>query len=147
MRQYEKMLCVCFLKLDALLCFNHCRSAPLYTFSASLQASSLPSHPSSSGAKTSSSGYGPGSRSALGLWPGLSFWRSTGSGACSDSWLRSCFAPARARALAQAQTFSSSSRFRPPSSVPSLGQIACPSQPMAIAARPCPPMAIAARSH
>jgi len=37
----------------------------------------------------------------LGLWPGLGFRRSTGSGACSDSWLCSCFAPARARALAQ----------------------------------------------
>jgi hypothetical protein len=83
----------------------------------------------------------------LGLLSGLSPLRSIGSGACSDSWLRSCFAPAWARPLAQAETFSSSSRFWPPSSVPSIAQIACPSQPMAIAARPCPPIANTARSH
>jgi hypothetical protein len=49
MREYEKMLCVCFLKLDVLLSFNHCRSAPLYTFFPSLLASVLPSHPLASG--------------------------------------------------------------------------------------------------
>jgi hypothetical protein len=51
MREYEKMLCVCFLKLDALLCFNHCRSAFLYTFFPLLLRSLLPSHPLAAGTK------------------------------------------------------------------------------------------------
>ena len=85
MREYEKMLCVCFLKLDALLCLNPCRSAPLYIPSPSLLASLLPSHPSASGAKPRaravarapalSSGCGPGWASggalALALAPTL----------------------------------------------------------------------------
>ena len=37
-REYEQMLCVCFLKLEALLCLNHCRTAPLYTSFPSLLA-------------------------------------------------------------------------------------------------------------
>ena len=125
------------LKLDTLLCLNHCRSAPLYIlpFFRSWPPYFPPIHRL----------LAQNHRARTVARPEL--WHSTGSGACSDSWLCSCFDLARARALAQAETFSSSSSFRPPSSIPSVGQIACPSQPMAIAARSCQPMAIAARPY
>jgi hypothetical protein len=126
-----------FLKRDVLLCLNHCRSAPLY----------IPSFP------CSRSLYFPpiprllAQNLELGLWPGLICLWSTGSGASFDSWLRSCFAPARAQALAQASTFGSGSRFRPPSSLHFESQIACTSQAIASAASSCPTMARAARPH
>ena len=61
MREYEKMLCVCFLKLDALLCLNPLplRSS-LYTFS-----------------------LAPGLLTSL---PSLGFWRKTSSSGCGPGW-------------------------------------------------------------
>jgi hypothetical protein len=94
-------------------CFASTTAAPLlFIYLLSLAPGVLTSLPSlSCWCKTSSSGCGPGSSCELWLWPGLSCWRSTGSGACSDSWSRSCFAPARARALAQLQLLAQAQGF------------------------------------
>jgi hypothetical protein len=125
-----------FLKLDALLCLNHCRSAPLYTSCPSLLAFLLPPIPRRRVRK-------PRAQTAA----RAELWRSIDSSTCCDSGLCFCFALAWARTHAPVQTCTSRSRFQPPSSVPSVGQIACASHPMASAARPCQPMAVAIRLY
>jgi len=136
MREYEEMLCVCFLKLDALLCLDHSCSAPLYVPSPSLLASLFPSHPSASGAK-------PRARAVARAGPLAEHWLwcllrlfvvlvlCSGPGPCSCSGLNLWLT------LKVSATI-----FRPfcrPNSLPS--------QPVAFAADPCQPMAIAARPH
>ena len=75
--------------------------------------------------KPSSSGWGPGSSSDLWLLLRLLVVLVL-CVSCSGPGPWSC----------SSLNFCSSSRFRPPSSVPSVGQIARPCQPMALVARP-----------
>jgi len=99
-----------FLKLNALLCLNHCCSAPLIYLVPDL-LTSLPSL--GSGGKTSSScsGSGPGSSSEL--WPKLWLWLQLKLLLVLVLWVfRSSPGPCFCSSL----NFSSSSRFRPPSS-------------------------------
>jgi hypothetical protein len=89
-RESEMMLCVCFLMLDSLLCRNHCRSTQLYI--PSILRSWPPYFPPIARLLAQK----PRARAVTRAEP----CRSTDSGVCSDSWLCSCFAPARASALA-----------------------------------------------
>jgi len=129
--------CVFVLKLDALLCLNHCRSALLEIppFLGSWPPH-VPPIPRILAQKHRARAVARAPALSSGRAPALEITPTYG---CDHAFLR----PGPGLLLKHSN-FASSSRFRPPSSVRFVGQIAWPSPPLAIVAVPCQLMAVAA---